>query len=123
MTLLLIRICFGLVVLAMAFLAFVFARAYLDPSKRLDRRYKVVCSALSIGSIGVLMWAFNPLSNAFGGPPLPPIGMAIASALILAAAASLIGSTAMGGDPATLRWFLLCALAWSAGCMAGALLL
>lgn len=118
----LIQICFGLVVLAMAFLVFVFGRAYHDPTKRLDARYKIVCAALSVSSLGVLMWAFNPLSNAFGGPPLPPVGMAVASGLILLASCSLIGSTAMGGDPATLRWFLLCAVAWAIGCIAGAIL-
>lgn len=123
MTVLLIRICFGLVVLAMAFLIFIFTRAYRDPSKRMDARYKVVCFALAIGSAGVLMWAFNPLSNAFGGPPLPPAGFAVASSLILTAACSLIGSTAMGGDRRTLAWFLMCGAAWAAGCIVGAWLL
>lgn len=121
MDVLIIRICFGLVVLAMAFLVYVFGRAYRDPFMRLDRRYKIVCGALAIGSAGVLMWAFNPLLKAFGGPPLPPYGMAVASSLILIAACSLIGSTAIGGNPRLLIFFLLCATAWAVGCIIGSL--
>lgn len=123
MAVLLIRICFGLVALAMAFLFFVFSRAYRDPSMRLDRRYKIVCGALSVGCVGVLMWAFNPLLQSFGGPSLPFYGMAVASALILLSACMLIGSTAIGGDPALLKFFLLCGSAWSLGCVAGSMLL
>jgi hypothetical protein len=99
---LLIQVVFGFVVIAMAFLIVVFWRAYVDPSKRLDRRYRLVAGALAMGKVGVLIWAFNPLSQAFGGPPLHPLLMAFASGFILLSAAMLIGSTAMGGNPDTL---------------------
>jgi hypothetical protein len=113
----LIRIGFGLVVIAMGFLVAVFYRAYCDRDKLHDRRYRVVALALSVGSVGVGMWAFNPLLQAFGGPPLPGIGMFVASALILLSASSLIGSTAMGGAKTTLKCFLLVSAAWVAACL------
>ena len=113
---------FGIVVISMVFLVIVFTRAYHDPSKRLDRRYKVVAGALAVGSAGVCLWALSPLSQALGGPALHPVAMFVATALIMSASASLIGSTAMGGDPRTLRWFLACSVAWAAGCVGAALL-
>jgi hypothetical protein len=113
---LLIAIAFGPMALGAAFLIFVFTRAYLDPAKHLDRRYRVVALSLAIGQAGVLLWAFNPLSQAFGGPPLHWILMGVASALILISASTLIGSTAMGGNPRLLRWFLLISLGW-VGCL------
>lgn len=117
---LIVRIGFGIVVLSMAFLVFVFTRAYRDPTKRLDHKYKIVAAALAIGSLGVGIWAINPLSQSFGGPPLHPVGMGIASTLILLASCSIIGSTAIGGSKATLRLFLLFAAAWALGCLVGA---
>lgn len=119
---LIVRIGFGIVVLSMVFLVFVFTRAYLDPAKRLDHKYKIVAAALGVGSLGVGIWAINPLSQAFGGPPLHPVAMAIASLLILLASCSIIGSTAIGGTPGTLRFFLICTAAWTIGCLAGVFL-
>lgn len=113
----LLSIGFGIVVISMAFLVLVFWRAYRDPARQHDRRYKVVAGALAIGSLGVGLSAFNPLMQALGGSPLHPAAMFLASALILVAAASLIGSTAMGGDPSTLRWFLACCIGWTVFCV------
>lgn len=118
---LIISIGFGLVVISMAFLVFVFLRAWHDPEKREDHRYRVVASALALGSLGVGMWAFNPLMQAFGGPALPIPLMFIASALILAAASSLVGSTAMGGSKGTLKWFVITCGLWTVGCILGSM--
>jgi hypothetical protein len=64
----LVSIGFGIVVISMAFLVVVFTRAYFDKSKRADPRYRLLAAALGVGSVGVGLWAFNPLSQAFGGP-------------------------------------------------------
>lgn len=114
---LLIAIAFGPIALGSAFLIFVFLRAYLDPAKHLDRRYRVVALSLAIGQSGVLLWAINPLSQAFGGPPLHWLLMGVASVLMLISASFLIGSTAMGGNPRLMRWFILISLSWAA-CLA-----
>lgn len=117
-----IQIGFGLVVISMAFLVFVFWRAFVDPDKRTDSRYRVVAISLLSLSIGVGMWAFNPLLQAFGGPSLPLPGMFVASAFILLSASSLVSSTAMGGNKRTLKTFLLCCGAWVTGCVVLALI-
>jgi hypothetical protein len=111
-----VQIGFGIVALSMAFLVLVFTRAYRDPSKRLDRRYRLVAAALAVGNAGTLVWALNPLSQSFGGPPLNPYLMMLASVLIQLSVAALIGSTAMGGNPKTLRWFLLLSFLWAVAC-------
>lgn len=113
-----ISIGFGLVVIAMAFKMFIFYRAFRYEDKRGDRRYRIVAGSLTFGSLGVAMWAFNPLLQSFGGPPLPNPGMFVASALILISASLLVGSTAMGGSRRTLGWFTVACVAWAVGCLA-----
>lgn len=112
-----IQIGFGLVVIAMTFLVFVFGRAWLDEEKRTDARYRVVAASLLASCVGVGMWAFNPLLQSFGWPSLPLPGMFAASALILISASALVGSTAMGGNKKTLKAFLLCCAIWIAVCI------
>jgi hypothetical protein len=119
---LIIQIGFGLVVIAMAFLVFVFWRAFDDDSKRFDARYRLVAMSLLIGSVGVGMWAFNPLLQSFGYESLPLPGMAVASTLILLSASLLIGSTAIGSTKRTLKAFLISCAVWIAACVTMALL-
>jgi hypothetical protein len=116
MTSIAISVGFGLVVIAMAFKMFIFYRAFCDEEKRSDHRYRLVAGALSFGSLGVAMWAFNPLLQSFGGPPLPAWGMFVSSALILLSAILLVSSTAMGGSKRTLRVFLATCILWTTGC-------
>jgi hypothetical protein len=119
---LLIQIGFGLVAIASAFCVFVFWRAFIDNEKRTDARYRVVAFALTLSSIGVGMWAFNPLLQSFGGPALPLLGLFVASVLLLVSASLLVSSTAMGGNKRTLRAFLACCGAWIVCCVVLALL-
>lgn len=114
----LLQIGFGAMAIGMAFLIFVFTRAYLDPTKRLDRRYRVVAGSLAVGKVGVLIWAFNPLSQAFGGPPLHWILMGVATVLILFQTCALIGSTAIGGNQRILRFYVVLAVSWLVFCAA-----
>lgn len=117
-----VQMGFGLVVIASAFLVFVFWRAYDDRDKRGDARYRLVSLSLCIGSVGVGMWAFNPLLQSFGGPSLPLPGLVVASGLILVSATSLVGSTAMGSNKRTLKAFLLTCAGWIIFCVGKALL-
>lgn len=117
-----IKVGFGLVVISMAFLFFVFGRAWLDESKKTDPRYRLVAMALLIGCVGVGMWAFNPLLQAFGGPSLPLFGMIVASCLILLSASLLVGSTAMGSNKRTFRAFLACCGVWILACVVTAVI-
>ena len=114
---LLISIGFGCLALAMGFLVVIFYRAHRDKEMRHDARYRVASGAFTVGSLGVGLWAFNPLSQSLGGPPLHPHAMIVASVLIIAASSALICSTAIGGSRRTLTHFLLCCAAWTLGCV------
>jgi hypothetical protein len=114
---LLVTIGFGLVALSAVFLVYVFWRAWRDDAYRLDRRYRIVAAALAIGKIGIFFWALNPLSIVFYGTTLPLPVLILASVMILAAAITLLGSTALGGDKWTLKAFLVASAAWTAFCI------
>lgn len=115
---LIITIGFGLVALSSLFLVVIFYRAWLDKGLRHDRRYRTASGALSIGKMGIAIWALNPLMQAFDGPPLPLWLMAMASAMILGSAMTLIGSTALGnGNKRTLCIFLCLGALWTIFCL------
>lgn len=113
----LVPIGFGLVALSSLFLVFIFWRAWEDTNLRHDSRYRTVSGALAIGKVGIFLWAINPISVALGGAYLPTAVLVLASALLLIAAVTLIGSTALGGDRATLKIFLVCSAIWILLCL------
>jgi hypothetical protein len=117
------RIGFGLIIVSMAFLVFVFLRAFNEPEKRADRRYRLVAGALAICALAVGLGFTGRLSSSFGGPPLHPAALAIVSCIILISSSAIICSTAIGGSRATLKFYLLCVFAWASGCTLGTLLL
>lgn len=106
---------FGLVVLASAFRAVIFFRAWRSPPVEVDPRYHVVIGALIFGAVGTMLWAFNPLMLALGWGELNGVWMFIASLLLLVSSVALIGSTAMGGAKTMLTWFTAFSIVWIVG--------
>lgn len=112
-----LAIGFGLVEISMLFLVIVFFRAWRDPDLLLDRRYRLVSFALTVGTIGIALWAFNPLSQALDGPPLTGVAMFISSALLLVSATTLIASTVLNGSKITVSAFVVVSIIWTFACL------
>ena len=97
---------FGLVAISSFFLSIVFFRAWRDDGLRHDARYRTLSGALSVGKLGILLWALNPILETMGHGGLPLALLVLASGLVLGAAISVIATTALETDGLTLKLFL-----------------